>query len=224
MSTEDLDETGLQLLHEAGVGKLADIQINKDDIVTIAVARREQELLSRRAELEEEIARLRSENDALDTALEAGIEAQVQTLSGNFNDALTALLTCGFKGPKLELEHSWDETKKDGVVISVVASISCGAQKDQYGREQAASISTTQKLKVDAEGLARIRDRKKRAASIEQAEKELLSIRRDLGQLSSLERQAKAQVAIQLLGNSKAGQNLLKMMDKTSSKLLTVKK
>jgi len=32
---ETSDETSLQLLSEAGIGKLADIQVTKDDIVTI---------------------------------------------------------------------------------------------------------------------------------------------------------------------------------------------
>lgn len=218
---ETVDETGLQLLEGAGIGKLADIQVTKDDIVTIAVAKREQELLGQRSDLEEELVKLRKQHAETQTLLEESVEAQVQGLRDNYVDSVDALLACGFKNVKLDLTHEWEETKS-GAKITVVAELSCGSRK---GRDEgcAGSISATQMLKVDADGTKHLKTLATFASSIELAEKTLLSVRRDLGQLSSLERQAKAQVALQLLNNSKAGKQLLSMMEKPN-KLLTIRK
>lgn len=217
---EIMDETGLQLLGEAGIGKMADIQVTKDDIVTIAVAEREQELLTQRSELEEELVRLRKQHNETKTLLEESIEAQAQSLRGDYTDSIDALLACGFKNVKLEIDHSWEETKS-GAKITATAELSCGSRKD---REEgcAGAISSTRTLKLDADGTKHLKALAALTTSIELAEKTLLSVRRDLGQLSSLERQAKAQVALQLLNNSKVGKQLLAMMKRP--KLLTIKK
>lgn len=216
---DTVDETGLQLLSEAGIGKLADIQVTKDDIVTIAVARREQELLAQRGELEEDLLRLRKQHAETTSLLEDSIEAQAQGLRGNYTDCIDALLAGGFKNAKLNLEHSWEETKS-GARITVVAAISCGSRKEEVCN---GSISSTQTLKLDTDGSKLLKLLDDLVTSIELAEKTLLTVRRDLGQLSSLERQAKAQVALQLLHNSKVGKQLLAMMEKPN-KLLTIKK
>jgi len=216
-----VDETGLQLLGEAGIGKLADIQVTKDDIVTIAVARREQELLAQRSELEEELVRLRKRHTETETQLEESIEAQAETLRTNYTDAVTTLQACGFKNVKLDLEHSWEETKS-GAKISVVVSISCRQNRNDDS-DCDGSISSSQTLKLDIDGSKHLKALADLATSTEVAEKTLLTVRRDLGQLSSLERQAKAQVALQLLHNSKVGKQLLAMMEKPN-KLLTIKK
>lgn len=218
---ETADETGLQLLGEAGIGKLADIQVTKDDIVTIAVARREQELLAQRSELEEELVKLRNQHSETTALLEESIEAQAQGLQGDYTDCIDALLACGFKNVKLDIRHSWEETK-NGAKITAVAELTCGSRKER-NEGCAGSLVSTQILKLDVDGAKHLKTIDALATSVALAEKTLLSVRRDLGQLSSLERQAKAQVALQLLNNSKVGKQLLSMMEKPN-KLLTIKK
>lgn len=211
------DESDLQLLTEAGVGKLSDIQITKDDIVTIAVARREQQLLEEREDLEEKLRNLRQEAASLEEQLEEAVEAQVEEFRPSFNDTITALQTSGFK-VQLEIEAHLTTTKTSGKIHAEMWL------RPKDGESRYSGLSITKTLKVN-ETVAGILKRSEVVKTISaETEKALITVRRDLGQLGSLERQAKAQVAMQLLSNSKQGQQLLSMMDRASSKLLSVKK
>lgn len=211
------NDSGLQLLTEAGIGKLAEIQVTKDDIVTIAVARREQDLISQREELEESLSGLRTRQGELEATLEENIEAQVEATRPAYDGAIEALQGCSFK-VKLELSHHW-ETCKSGTRIYVTATLQSKKQDDQ----RSGQLVTCQTLKMSAAGLQLMKEISDLEAKIAQSEKTLLAVRRELGQLTTMERQAKAQVALQLLSNSKQGQQILSMMDR-APKLITAKK
>jgi hypothetical protein len=215
--TTNESDSGLQLLTEAGIGKLAEIQVTKDDIVTIAVARREQDLISQREELEESLSQLRTRREELGTALEESIEAQVEATRPTYIQAIEALQECGFK-VKLELNYHW-ETLKSGPRVYVTTTLQSKKQDDHRGGQ----LTACHTLKMGATGLQLMKEIADLEAEIAQSEKTLLAVRRELGQLTTMERQAKAQVALQLLSNSKQGQQILAMMDR-APKLLTAKK
>lgn len=212
------EETGLELLMEAGVGKLADIQITKEDIITIAVAKREQDLIEQRNALEEELQSLRQSEEKLEEQLSETIAQEVEAIP-SYDEALAALQACGFKNLKLAIDHEWHVTKT-GAKISVSATIMPKRDAD----DDVGSLTARQNIKPSAEVLRLIKEQESTKQLITAREKLLLAVRRDLGQLGSMERHAKAQVALQLLNGSKAGKQLLAMMERGSAKLLTAKK
>lgn len=213
------EETGLELLMEAGVGKLADIQITKEDIITIAVAKREQDLIEQRNALEEELQSLRQSEEKLEEQLSETIAQEVEAIRPSYDEALAALQACGFKNLKLDIDHEWHVTKT-GAKISVSATIMPKRDAD----DDVGSLTARQNIKPSAEVLRLIKEQESTKQLITAREKLLLAVRRDLGQLGSMERHAKAQVALQLLNGSKAGKQLLAMMERGSAKLLTAKK
>ncbi|RJR07441.1 hypothetical protein C4588_06860 [Candidatus Parcubacteria bacterium] len=214
MTSEIQISPELQLLAQAGVGKLADIQITKDDIVTIAVAQREEQLNTRRTEIEEELERLAESIKSKDRALCAHVQGLVDAIESDYDEALEALTNSGFKKVGVHLSHSWHRGCK---AIDVHVVISSGKQR------QNGEVSLTRKLSLDDATPVMVKDLEALENSVKLLEKELLKVRRELGQLSSLERQAKAKVAMQLLNATEMGRNLLSMLNKPGAKLLTVK-
>jgi len=217
-----------KLLIEAGIGQLEGVSVNKDDLIAILVAKKERDLLDRRTELEvalpqQELA-ITDKAKAFQTHCREklfsdyktalmGVVSQLQQLG--FGEQLNCSVEISEKCPSQRNDdyYTEDRAPKGEVPPDMVR---CRMTLSGRGH---AFVSCYRLISLDAHGITLQRDlisAKELKTSIEQ---ELITVRKTLSQLTTMERQAKAAIATRLLANSKVGQNILTLLESTQRAL-----
>lgn len=191
---------------ESNIQVVTDVNLTRDDLVAVAVAEVEVQLRNRRKELEGLLAARTQQIAEAETAhrklmrdtIEAKGLKQLETV-------IKPLEKLGMKG-----------------IEPRCTNISCDERRTYYnltvgGKRQAANavqismdIPTPGTLKTSHKKLDDLRQEKTRL------EQDLFKVRRDLQDLTSVERQAKAALVKSILKNSKQGRELLESLDVSS--------
>ena len=179
--------------------------LTKEDLVAIAVAKHEQRLLLRRAEIEKDLKSMNKQQKALLKSRDALVLAVVDArYSENSKKAQEHLRILGIAS---SFATSWTFTNQkawsDQEVPEVEGKLIVKMDNNHYHskanfefvlQEDALALQT-QIDKIDDE--------------IESQTRNLVETRRDLGNIASKERQARAAFAVQILNRSSKGRKML---------------
>ncbi len=173
------------------------LEVGTSDLVAIRVAQVETDLAGRRKEQEGIQRTLNTERKRFERDREDLVVVLVSTELPEVKIACNAMETLGLKGPKTE--HVLDAPGKK-VTVTISA-----ANGERYGNS-ASSTKTLQMTVAIQELCDKLTENADRAAEVQQ---ELVQIRKELGSLGTVERQAKAAIATQVLQDMEGGTELI---------------
>jgi len=190
------------------------VSVDKEDVLAIAVSKHESDLLAQEDKLQAEYRILAKEKKDLEKSLDKGTKAFLEaSLGGDLKLACTALE----KATMGSFSHSVSLTKvdlEDGVARfqSQIRSNS-----GRYGETLSASgeVDLPGDLLGKAHSINDLTDRLRENAEAR------IQVKKELGRIGTVERQAKAHIAIQSLSSTEEGKAFLESIQQGSGLFLT---
>ena len=183
--------------------------ISKEDLVAIAVSKHEQALIQQKELLEKEVIEIEETRAALTKARDKHILTIVQS---RFNQPLKALLlnlkAIGFQSATTNLEAALQEVKDKHVINASIHIFQ--ENTNSYSR---ASMSRIEQIDLDDKTNEFIEQLQILTDKLERTRIEAVKIRKDLSKISTMERQARATLAMNVLQQSDKGKQLLANLD-----------
>jgi hypothetical protein len=198
------------------------MEISKDDLIAIAVARREQELLLKKKTLNGEIKALKSNKKEAEEAFQANcVETVKDKFRANVNPIVNNLIVLGQK-----VKVKWTVTTSVGKPAHYHNAENDIQYVIKFEPENGGYNSRVFEIKGsfdfsedqnEAKELIDIIDSK-----LKDKQAESVEVRKNLSQLATVERQAKAALAIKVLNNSDGGKELLETISSENIPLLEI--
>jgi len=197
-------------------GIYTSVGIDKEDVLAIAVAKRESDLETARAEADEAIKSMSEELQELNQKIvKSGQDVAKKHSTTAIDAAMTALTKAGFKNLSKEVTSSLDEPTQGSARVLVEVVIK---QKENYYSRDSLTSKVKKPLPAALKKLLKERDRL--TDDLIGAKRVLTTINKEQGKIALLERRARAQMAVASLNKSKEGKALLTQLNTvTVSKL-----
>lgn len=186
-----------------------DFQINKEDLVAIAVSRHEQHLLSEKDKFAKLISAAQKAGKKLTKDLVDKVQQHVDTATSERVAALEEAL----KDFNVEVSVDNRVIKEDKIEYT----ISISSTQDAYGRQTGLHKNKHFKKPADIKELEEKIESSKE--NINELTEKSLEVRKELSRLSTKERQARALLAQRVLEKTDQGQAFLASLDDGTLKL-----
>jgi hypothetical protein len=182
----------------------SEVGIDKDDLVAIKVARVETHLIKQQAEQDTLLRDLKKRLKTVRETLDKKVEEAGKTVYDP-TEAVKALKALGIKVEADVTARALTNDKKLEVQVSLKKPDS------SYGGGLSASkkVAIPKAVKTAQEAVEKVE------AEIEEVQVKLVDIRKRLSQIGTLERQAKAHLALEVLKGSEEGRALIKAIEET---------
>jgi hypothetical protein len=172
----------------------ASVAIDKDDLVSVQVARVETKLIQDQHETESVLRELKKKFSAAESNLNKAVDA----VKDDFDiSALTrAMESLGFTNEV----NIGAAIKDDNVIVSI-------SIENFYSRPVTHKVEFNDRIRRCLDEIGKIKE------EIEGVQVKLINIRKRLSQIGMVERQAKARLAVATMQNSEVGRALLEQLD-----------
>ena len=215
MKDTDSDQGLMPALRE---GIYTSVGIDKEDVLAIAIAKRESDLETAYAEANAAVKAMSEDLITLNGKITATAAAMAKTYDqSRIGAAVNALAAIGIKPvtPTVTSELSVDDTKSAHVTLTITLEYAKADRR--YGRD---TFVTTITKPLTSELKKLLKERRKLVDDVMSAKRTLITITQEQGKLGLLERRARAQMAVASLQKTDQGRELLKELNNvTVSKL-----
>ena len=194
------------------ITRVNDINVNcditKEDLVAIAVSKHEQALYGQKEQLEKEIIGI---EEAMDTIAKSR-DKHIQSIAeSRFKKPLKALLTnlkaLGFSAATVKLEASLKK-EEDEQIVATIQII-----QDNSGGYVLAAMHRSERIDLDDKGREFTEQLQALSDQLARIRTEAVKIRKELSKISTMERQARATLAMNVLRKTDEGKELLENLD-----------
>ena len=192
-------KSGLSLVGDISSTLSQNISISNQDLVSIRVVQEEEKLELARRELEANIQVLNKDLKGVKSSIN---QAAVELASSKFDDRVAAIVE-SFKAMNIKVKVSTSVSVSDDDVNYNISL------KDREARYSSEIYTFSGSIKKSKDIISFAKQAKEIEESISEKQDSLIEVRRQIGNLSSLERRARATLSRAILSKTDDGQALL---------------